>query len=670
MEKRDVLMVYAVVAISVLTGLPTPARAMAGEELKAIPFTDVTVTGPFWKARLETNRKVTIPYNFKKCDELGLIDNFARAAGFMPADTFQPNRNNRPSRECDVYKTIEGASYVLAKHPDVVLDLYLDSLIAQIAAAQEPDGYLYPVRGFLPPDRMERGGKERWERLGGSQELYAVGHLYEGAVAHYQATGKRTLLNVAIKNADLLCKVFGPERCEYPPGHQEIEIGLVRLYRVTGDEKYLNLAKFFIDVRGRPETHRLYGLNRQDHVPVPEQDEAVGHAVRATYMYSGMADIAMATDHQDYVKILDRLWHDVVSTKLYVTGGVGAQSKGETYGEAYKLGNKTAYCETCAAIANAMWSQRMFLIHGDTKYVDVVERVIYNGFLSGVSLSGDRFFYVNPLASDGNALDGTNRRNERSSWFPTPCCPTNVVRFLPSLAGYAYAQKGDRLYVNLFGGSMVRTTISGNDVRLIQETEYPWDGNVRIGIEAERAQEFAIHVRIPGWAQNKCLPSDLYRYKKISNEKVSLKVNGKTIPLKMEKGFARISRRWKTGDTIHLCLPMPVRRVRSHEKVIENLGRVALQRGPIVYCVEAVDNNGQALNLILPNDTSLKAERADLLGGVTIVTGQAKALHKEADGTATERKHTLTAIPYYAWAHRAKGEMVVWLPTSAESVKR
>jgi len=663
MEKRDALMICAVVVIAVLTGLPTPARAMAGDALKAIPFTDVTVTGSFWKARLETNRKVTIPYNFKKCDELGLIDNFARAAGFMPADTFQPNRNNRPSRECDVYKVIEGASYVLAKHPDVVLDLYLDSLIAQIAAAQEPDGYLYPSRGFLPPEKMGRGGTKRWERVGGSQELYAVGHLYEGAVAHNQATGKRTLLDVAIKNADLLCKAFGPGRCEYPPGHPEVEIGLVRLYRVTGAEKYLNLAKFFIDVRGRSETHRLYGVKNQDHVPVAQQEEAVGHAVCAGYLCSGMADIAMATAHQGYVKILDRLWHDVVSTKLYITGGVGSQSKGEAYGEAYKLGNETAYCETCAAIANAMWSQRMFLIHGDAKYVDVVERVIHNGFLSGVSLGGDKFFYVNRLASEG--------KQERSPWFTTPCCPTNIVRFLPSLAGYAYAQEGDMLYVNLFGSSTVRTTISGNNVRLIQETEYPWDGNARIRIEAERAQEFAIHVRIPGWARNQPVPSDLYRFVERRPREVRLEVNGESVRQpRMEKGFAVIRRKWKTDDMIELRLPMPVRRVRSHEKVVGNLGRVALQRGPIVYCAEAVDNNGQALNLILPNDASLKAERADLLGGVTIVTGQAKALHKEADGTVTERKHTLTAIPYYAWAHRAQGEMVVWLPTSAESVKR
>jgi len=655
-EKRDVVRIGAVVAMAVLTGVAGPATAKSDEPLQAIPFTDVTVTGSFWKARLETNRKVTIPYDFKKCDELGLIDNFARAAGFMPADTFQPNGNNGPSRECDVYKTIEGASYVLAEHPDVMLDLYLDTLIDRIAAAQEPDGYLYPVRRFLPPEKMGRGGKERWERLANSQELYAVGHLYEAAVAHYQATGKRTLLNVATRNADLLCKVFGPGRREYPPGHQEIEIGLVRLYRVTGEEKYLNLAGFFVDIRGRPETHPLYGANFQDHVPVAEQEEAVGHAVRAAYLYSGMADIAMATDRREYIKVLDRVWQDVVSTKLYITGGVGAQRKGEAYGEAYSLGNKTAYCETCAALAHAMWSQRMFLIHGDAKYVDVVERIIYNGFLSGVSLSGDRFFYVNPLASDGNYT--------RSPWFGTPCCPTNIVRFLPSLAGYAYARGGDRLYVNLFGGSTVHTTIDGNAVRVVQEAEYPWDGDIRIGIEVGQAQEFVVCVRIPGWARNRPVPGDLYSFAEKGPGEAELEVNGRRVRQpEMEKGFAVIRRTWQTGDTIRLRLPMPVRRVRSHEEVVENRGKVALQRGPVVYCVEAVDNDGQVRNLVLPDDAALEAKHADLLGGVTIITGPAKVLSKETDGTATEGRHTLTAVPYHLWAHRAGGEMAVWLPT-------
>ena len=576
----------------------------------------------------------------------------------MSPDTFEPNSNNRLSRECDVYKAIEAASYVLAKHPDTILDLYLDGLVFQIAAAQESDGYLYPARGFLPPEKMERGGTERWNSLGRSQELYAVGHLYEAAAAHYHATGKRTLLNVALRNADLLCGVFGPDGCQSPSGHQEIEIGLPRLYRVSGNKEYLKLAEYLIDLRGRPETHKLYGLYHQDHKPVTEQDEAVGHAVRAGYMYTGMADIAMATDNEHYIRILDRLWNDMVSTKMYITGGVGAQRKGEAYGQAYALGNKTAYCETCAAIANAMWNQRMFLIHGDAKYVDVVERVIYNGFLSGISLEGDKFFYTNPLASD----DG----RERSAWFGTPCCPTNIVRFLPSLAGYAYARKDDSLYVNLFGGSTVETVIDGKKVRLIQETDYPWDGDIKIRIELDEAQEFAIRIRIPGWSHNQPVPSDLYRFAEPNTEKVKLQINNshKDQP-KLENGFAVIERRWRDGDTIHLHLPMPVRRVRSHQQIEGNRGRVALQRGPIVYCVEGVDNGGRVSNLILANAVSFETKRLDSLGGVKAIAAKAKATVQRANSPTKQQEHTLTAIPYYAWAHRGQCEMRVWLPTAA-----
>ncbi len=662
MKKQNVLAVYIGCIILVQSWFAIPSRAIAGEYLQSVPFTDVNITGSFWKARLETNRKITIPYIFKKCNELGLIDNFARAAGFMSPDTFEPNSNNRPSRECDVYKAIEAASYTLAKHPDTILDLYLDSLIFQIAAAQEPDGYLYPARGFLPLDKMERGGAERWTSLGRSQELYAVGHLYEAAVAHYQATGKRTLLDVALKNADLLCEVFGPDGCQSPSGHQEIEIGLPRLYRVSSSEKYLHLAEYLIDLRGRPETHKLYGLYHQDHKPVAEQDEAVGHAVRAGYMYSGMADIAMATENEDYVKILDRLWKDVVSTKIYITGGVGAQRKGEAYGQAYALGNKTAYCETCAAIANAMWNQRMFLIHGDAKYVDVVERVIYNGFLSGISLKGDRFFYTNPLASDGG--------HERSAWFGTPCCPTNIVRFLPSLAGYTYAWKGDSLYVNLFGGSMVETVIDGKKVCLIQETDYPWDGDIRMRIELDEAQELAIRIRIPGWARNQPIPSDLYRFAEPHTENVKLEINDSPeVQPKLEKGFAVIERRWHNGDTVHLHLPMPVRRVRSHQKVAGNHGKVALQRGPIVYCFEGVDNGGKVSNMILADDVSFQTRRIDSFGGITSIAAKAKALVRQANGATKQQEHTLTAIPYYAWAHRGGFEMQVWLPTAAADAK-
>jgi uncharacterized protein len=622
--------------------------------LKAIPFSDVTVTGAFWKARLEINHKVTIPHCFHEIERVGLIDNFARAAGLMPADTYQEGKHDIPGRECDLYKVIEGASYSLQKRPDKELDRYLDGVIAKIAAAQESDGYLYPTRRFLPPEKMGRGGPGRWANQIWSQELYINGHLYEAAVAHHQATGKRTLLDVAIKNADLVCKVFGfgPNQIAQPAGHQEIELALVRLYRATGDEKYLKQAEFFIDVKGRAETHKLFGKHSLDHKPVVEQQHAEGHCVKAGYMFTGMADLVMHASRKDYLEPLGRLWRDVVGSKLYITGGVGVEDRGEMYGEAYELPNDKAYCETCAAIAHAMWGHRMFLLHGDAAYLDVVERIIYNNFLSGVSLAGNAFWYVNTLEKAGASKD-----KARWSWnFSSPCCPTNIVRFMPSLAGYAYAQKDAAIYVNLFGGSEVSTAINGAKVRLIQEGEYPWTGNIKIRLEIDRPMSFTMHLRIPGWARNEAISGDLYHFAEAESTNAKLAVNAQPVSLEMQKGFAVIQREWKTGDTIQLDLPMPVRRVFSHEKVITNRGKVALQRGPLVYCVEDADNASNALSVSLPSNALLKAQHTDILGGVTVVKAPAKVAGKAQE---------LTAIPYYAWANRTPNEkMTVWLPTS------
>jgi DUF1680 family protein len=487
--------------------------------------------------------------------------------------------------------------------------------------------------------------------------------MYEAAVAHYQATGKRSFLDVAVKNADLLCRVFGPGKNQGVPGHQEVEIGLVKLYRATGNEKYLKLAKFFLDERGKADGRKLYGPYNQDHKPVVEQNEAVGHAVRAGYMYSGMADVAALTGDTGYIKAIDRIWENVVSKKQHLTGGVGARHQGESFGDNYELPNKTAYNETCAAIANVMWNHRLFLLHGDTKYIDVLERVIYNGFLSGISLSGDKFFYPNPLASDGKYKFNQGALT-RKAWFDCSCCPTNVVRFMPSLGGYVYAVSGDVLYVNLYIGGSGTARVGKNTVRLKQETRYPWDGRTKITIEPENPAEFAIYVRIPGWAQGKPVPSNLYRYLNKSDKKVTLKVNGKPIKLDVEKGFARIRRKWKKGDVIDLNLPVPIRRVLCNEKVKDNIGRVALERGPIVYCAEGVDNGGQALNIVLSDDVELKAEyHKDILGGVTVMSGRACGLYPSADGKVVARKdQDFVAIPYYAWSHRGAGEMAVWLP--------
>ncbi|MBA7678898.1 Non-reducing end beta-L-arabinofuranosidase [subsurface metagenome] len=596
---------------------------------------------------METNRKVTVPYDFKKCEETGRIDNFAKAGGLMEGE-FEGIYFN----DSDLYKVIEGAAYSLSvrtpqekSHPDPELEKYVDGVIEKIAAAQWEDGYLYTFYS-LP----ERQPEKRWTDVRNKHELYCAGHFFEGAVAYYQATGKRKILDVAIRLADYIDSVFGPDKRHDVSGHEEIEIGLVKLYRVTGDKKYLALAKFFLDERGQSERREIYGEYCQDHKPVVEQDAAVGHAVRAGYLYSGMADVAALTGDTGYVEALERIWWDVVSKKLYITGGVGARRGGESFGEDYELPNKTAYCETCAAIANAMWNHRMFLLGGDAKYIDVLERVIYNGFLSGISLSGDKFFYPNPLASDG--------KYQRSPWFGCACCPTNIVRFMPSLPGYAYAQQSDVLYVNLFVGGSATIKMADNTVHLEQETRYPWDGDVEITVEPKRSGEFTICVRIPGWARNEPVPSDLYRFLNKSSEKVTLKVNGESVNLNIDKGFARISRRWEKGDVIELGLPMPIRRVVSHPNVKDNAGRTAIQRGPVVYCFEGVDNPQGVAKLVLPPDTKLYTEyRSDLLGGIVTLKGQGKMPQKSIE---------VIAIPYYAWSHRGKSEMAVWLLESAE----
>jgi DUF1680 family protein len=644
---------FFTIVIITLSTLVTGCQTQESAQLRAVSFTDVVIADEFWAPRMETNRKVTVPYDFKKCDETGRIDNFAKAGGLM-----EGNFEGIYFNDSDLYKVIEGAAYSLKIHPDQELEKYVDAVIDKIAAAQWEDGYLYTFYS-LP----QRQPEKRWTDVRNKHELYCAGHFFEAAVAYYQATGKRKILDVAVRLADYIDSVFGPDKKHDVPGHEEIEIGLVKLYGVTGDEKYLALAKFFIDERGRSDKRKIYGDYCQDHKPVIEQDSAVGHAVRAGYLYSGMADVAALTDDTGYVRALGRIWQDVVSKKLYITGGVGARGGGESFGDDYELPNKTAYCETCAAIANAMWNHRMFLLHGDAKYIDVLERVIYNGFLSGISLSGDKFFYPNPLASDGDY--------ERSPWFGCACCPTNIVRFMPSLPGYAYAQHGDVLYVNLFIGGSATIKMAGNTVRLEQQTRYPWDERVKITVEPKRSREFTICVRIPGWARNEPVPSDLYHFLDENPKKANLKVKGESVDLNINKGFASIRRRWKKGDTIELNLPMPIRRVVSHKNLKDNAGLTAVQRGPIVYCFEGVDNPKGLAKLILPANAKLKVEYdGDLLGGIVTIKGQGKIQQPQAAAQPTLESIEAVAIPYYAWAHRGKSEMAVWLPHSAGGENR
>lgn len=644
------------------------AAIAAGPELKRdypiqpVPFSQVRVTDDFWAPRIETAISKTIPHAFRKCEETGRIGNFAKAGG-LSEGAFEGTFFN----DSDVYKVIEGAAYALALRPDPKLDAYVDEVIAKIAGAQEDDGYLYTCRTLLSPKKMPPGGTERWSNIAHGHELYCVGHLYEAAVAHYQATGKRSLLDVALKSADLICEVFGPGRRADPPGHQEIEIGLAKLYRVTGDEKYLDLAKFFLDARGRADGRRLYGPYSQDHKPVVEQDETVGHAVRAAYMYSGMADTAALTGDEAYARAVERLWGDAVSRKLYLIGGIGARGGGEGFGAAYELPNMTAYCETCASIANVLWNHRMFLLRGESKYLDVLERTLYNGVLSGIALDGTSFFYPNRLMSMG--------QHRRSEWFGCACCPSNLARFMVSVPGYAYAVRGDTAYVNLFVGGEADVEVGGTPVKITQDTDYPWEGTIRLTVAPSRPGEFGLAVRIPGWAQGRPIPSDLYRYVNARPEgaaPISLTVNGERVSVNPRRGFVTVHRRWRRGDAVELRLPMPIRRVLARDEVQDDRGMVALERGPLVYCLEAPDNPpGHVLNLLLPDDADLSVEqRPELLGGVRVIRGRALALRRGAgkDEVLSDERD-IVAIPYHVWAHRGAGEMTVWIPREPSAAR-
>lgn len=611
-----------------------------------IPFTNVTIYDTFWSPRLETNRTVTIPYDFQKCEETGRIDNFDRAAGTMEG----PLEGDYPFNDSDVFKIIEGAGYSLQVHPDPELEAYIDGIIDKIAAAQEDDGYLYTARTIDPDHPHEWSGPERWSNLYMSHELYNLGHMYEGAVAYYQATGKRALLDVSIKSADLIAKDFGPDALRDVPGHQEVELGLVKLYQVTGEKKYLDLAKFFLDERGhanRRELQQAHGNPgyMQDHIPVIEQREAVGHSVRATYMYAAMADVAALTGDQDYIHAILRIWENVVEKKLALTGGIGARHQGEAFGDAYELPNDSAYNETCAAIGNIFWNHRLFLLDGQASYFDVLERTLYNGFLSGVSLAGNKFFYVNPLESNGEYRFNRDDSITRQPWFGCSCCPTNVVRLLPALPGYIYATKDDRLYVNLYIGGQSTCEIGGTEVQIDQETNYPWDGNIKVTVTPSATTAFTLSLRVPGWTQGRPLSSDLYTYLDDTPADVTARTNGDPISIGVTDGYLNIERTWESGDVVELSLPMSIRRVLAHPEVEDCRGKVALERGPIVYAAEGIDNDGRALDLVIPDDLPLTADhRPDLLGGVTVITGD-----------------KFMAIPYYAWSHRGQNEMAVWL---------
>lgn len=649
MNSRVALLTATAVVLALTPLLESQPAAGADYPVRPVPLTRVTFDDGFWAPRLDTVRRVTIPAAFLRSTETGRIRNFQIAAGqsegqFCSRYSFD---------DSDVFKIIEGASYALAARPDPAIGAYLDTLVGTIANAQEPDGYLFTARTIAPDAPMEMAGRTRWSNLQWSHELYNLGHLYEAAAAHYEATGKRTLLDVALKSANLVLATFGPRARRDVPGHQEIEIGLVKLYRVTGDRRYLDQAEFFLEERGRHDTRTSYGEYAQDHKPVAAQTEAVGHSVRAAYMYAAMADVAALKGRAPYAAALERLWDNVVSRKLYLTGGIGATGAWEGFGPDYELPN-SAYAETCASIANALWNHRMFLLDPDARYMDVYERAVYNAMLSGLSLSGDLFFYPNPLLSSG--------QHERSPWFACACCPSNLPRFLLSMPGHAYAAAGDRVFVNLYVQGSARIPVAGGEVRLEQRSRYPWDGDIRVRVaEAATSSRFTLMLRIPGWARHAPVPSDLYRHQDASAHAVSLTVNGATVPVALDKGYAALTRDWSAGDEVRLVLPMPVQRVLAHDAVAADRGRVAVERGPLVFAAEWPDHGGRVTHLVLDEATPLRAvERPDQLGGVTTVTGRATA-HRRRDGAVVGEPQPLTLIPYYAWAHRGPGEMTVWL---------
>lgn len=627
-----------------------------GYPYSPVPFTSVKVTDGFWGQRLKASREVTIPLAFSKCEETGRYENFVKAA--HPSEKYKVG--GLPFDDTDVYKTIEGASYLLQTYPDKKLEAYIDSVLELVAAAQEPDGYLYTARTMNPKHPHEWAGDKRWEKVEElSHEFYNLGHMVEGAVAHYQATGKRNFLDIAIRYADCVCREIGPDEGQLArvPGHQIAEMALARLYLATGDKKYLDEAKFFLDERGHTSRRDAYS---QAHKPVVEQDEAVGHAVRATYMYAGMADVAALTGDTAYVHAIDRIWENIVGKKYYITGGIGATSDGEAFGANYELPNMSAYCETCAAIGNVYVNHRLFLLHGESKYYDVLERTLYNGLLSGVSLDGGSFFYPNPLESMG--------QHQRQAWFGCACCPSNICRFIPSLPGYVYAVRDDSLYVNLFMANEAEVEVGNKNVVLAQDTRYPWNGNVSVVVKKNRAGTFALKIRIPGWVRGQVVPSDLYRYADGKRLGYTVALNGRPVEGELQGGYFTIERKWKAGDRVDVHFDMEPRVVKANTKVVADRGRVAVERGPLVYCAEWPDNSFNIRNILLNRQPELEAvERPDLLYGLTEMQTEAQILAYDAEGKLTAKDVKLTLIPYYAWAHRGAGNMMVWLPQDVEA---
>lgn len=652
-----------------------------GYPFSQVPFTSVKIAhDSFWGNRLQAAREVTIPLAFSKCETEHRYKNFEMAAytlqhpGHKGLETKEWNVSKFMGfsfDDTDVYKTIEGASYILQTYPDKKLKAYIDSVLDVVAAAQEPDGYLYTARTINPKHPHGWSGDKRWvkdEEL--SHELYNLGHMVDAACAHYQATGSTKFLDIAKRYADCVVREVGPKdgQAKVVPGHQIAEMALARLYTLTGEKKYLDEAKYLLDYRGKTKIRNPYS---QSHEPILKQSEAVGHAVRAGYMYAGIADVAALTQDSDYIKTIDRIWDNIVSKKYYITGGVGARHAGEAFGSNYELPNMTAYNETCAAISMVYLFERMFLLHGDSKYIDCLERTLYNGVISGMSMDGGRFFYPNPLSSDGKYAFNADNNTTRQPWFGCACCPSNLCRFIPSVPGYLYGVKDNNIFVNLFAANVSTIKVNGKDIILEETTEYPWNGDIKITVKKSNAKNANLLIRIPGWARNQVVPSDLFQFADKETPSYSVTVNGKAVEadLSANKGYLPV-KNIRKGDVVRIHFDMPVRTVIANQKVADDKSKVAVERGPLVYCAEAADNNGEPVlravmgkkptfnvvdNYSIQNTETKNAQAFT----VKAIKTEGQILNDSADGISL-KNCTLTLIPYYAWNHRGANQMNVW----------
>ena len=670
--------------ICLLTGFMGTAFAQSGYPYTQVPFTSVKITpGTFWGDRIRAAREVTIPLAFSKCESEHRYKNFEMAAytlqhpghpGLQTPEWNVAKFMGFSFDDTDVYKTIEGASYVLQTFPDAKLKAYIDSVLDVVGAAQESDGYLYTARTINPEHPHGWAADKRWAaEEHASHELYNLGHMVDAACAHYQATGSDKFLNIAKRYADCVIKEVGAgegQACVVP-GHQIAEMALARLYVLTGEKKYLDEAKFLLDYRGKTKIKNIYS---QSDKPVVDQTEAWGHAVRAGYMYAGMADVAALLGDSTYIKAIDTIYENIVSKKYYLTGGVGARHQGEAFGADYELPNLTAYNETCAAISMVYLFERMFLLHGDAKYIDCLERTLYNGVISGMSVDGGKFFYPNPLSSDGHYRFNADNTMTRQPWFGCACCPSNLCRFIPSMPGYVYGVRDNNLYVNLFAANTATIKVNGKDVTLEETTQYPWDGDISIKVLQNKAKTFNMLVRIPGWVQSKVVPSDLYAFNDDIFSTYEVSVNGQKVEGELENGYLVINRNWKKGDVVRIHFDMPVRTVVANLRVSDDRGRIAVERGPLVYCAEWADNEGiNPHHLLLARQPEFEVEASYGIQNtegdgktfnVTAITAQAQEASVSPEGKLTAKDVRVKLIPYYAWNHRGAGKMDVWLARS------